>query len=412
MVTCLTCARIDGLPVDAPPPVAPPAPAPVAAPPAPPTASPAAPPAPPTPVAPARAEDAPLARRPPRPDPGPAPTAEPPLARPRPEDPVAPPAARRQPPLAPTPAVDDGARRRLGTVLVADPAPADPVAPPAAATTPPPAPPVAPAPVPPAPAAAAAPTPAPPVVPAPGPATRPPLATRTPDRHVQSAVGLIGRLRAVQDQANAAAAQPPAPAPATPPAPAPTRAPAPARRAAPAESPGPLGTGRSRDRGPVDDRVVGRTLEAARVHGIEVLHGRPLTDGTTVDHTVVGVNGIWVVRVGPELTDRLDKRDLGDWFTSDPRLFVGDVDRSDLIEDVRHQADLLRTWLATTALADVPIRPAVAFATAPPGPPLDPFTVAGVAVTWRHRLVEPMLDPVLLDRASREDIVDFLLADG
>lgn len=205
--------------------------------------------------------------------------------------------------------------------------------------------------------------------------------TRADAGHVQSAAELIGRLRSVQ------ASVPPG------------------KRREPlvVERPDLLV-----DRGPIDDTRVTQTLEAARIHGLEVLHGRTLDDAT-IEHLVVAVNGLWTVVEEENLTGTLEKRDLGDWFTADARLFIGDEDRTDLVRRARDQADAVRRSLASGPFAAVSIRPVVCFGTVPPGWVQQPFVVDGVSITWRNHLVEPMLDPVLLDRPARHRLVALLV---
>ncbi|MCB0978552.1 MAG: NERD domain-containing protein [Acidimicrobiales bacterium] len=163
------------------------------------------------------------------------------------------------------------------------------------------------------------------------------------------------------------------------------------------------------DRGVIDDTRVTQTLEAARIHGVEVLHHRGLGVGVEIEHLVVAVNGVWVVVEQETLTGPLEKRDLGDWFTADARLFVGEQDRTDLVVEARTQADAVRTVLAETVFSTVPVRPVVCFGNVPPAWVRDPFVVGGVSVTWRNHLVEPMLDPVLIDRDGRHRLVELLV---
>lgn len=210
--------------------------------------------------------------------------------------------------------------------------------------------------------------------------------TEPEPRHVQSAADLIGRLRAVQRT---------------------TVRPAPRRGPLVVERPEAVA-----DRGEIDDTRVTQTLEAARIHGVEVLHHRPVAADREIDHLVIAVNGIWTVVEQEKLTGPLDKRDLGDWFTADARLFIGDEDRTDLIESARAQAEAVRLVLADGPFATVPVRPVVCFGTVPPGWVREPFVVGGVSVTWRNHLVEPMLDPVLLDRDARHQLIELLVAAG
>lgn len=201
-------------------------------------------------------------------------------------------------------------------------------------------------------------------------------------RHVQSATGLIGRLRTATHE--------------------------------------PLHTGHGEslvverpeagiDRGPIGDDRVTRTLEAARIHGVEVFHRRTIT-GVAVDHLVVAVTGIWVVVGIESLTGRLSKRDLGDWFNADARLFIGEDDRTNLLVSAREQAEAVRVMLSEAGTPTVPVRPVVCFGNVPPAWVCDPFVVGEVSVTWRNHLVEPMLDPVMIGRQERDELVRVVVA--
>lgn len=163
------------------------------------------------------------------------------------------------------------------------------------------------------------------------------------------------------------------------------------------------------ERGDPGDSVVGRALESARESGIEVLHQLAVGHDERIDHLVVAVNGLWVIRSEAVLAGPLERRDLGDWFTADPRLYVGDDDRSDLVNDVRDRAGTLRRFLASTSFADIPVRPVVTFGEVPAGWVSDPFSLAGVSVTWGSMLVEPMLDPVMVDKVTRAQLVQLLV---
>lgn len=222
---------------------------------------------------------------------------------------------------------------------------------------------------------------------APTPRSRQPLpASAISD--AQRGAGLIGRLRAVQHRPGSA-------------------------RSALGDSvvvERPMTDTIERDRGDVGDSSVAETLERARIHGIEVLHGYRFDPHMTIDHLVLGTNGIWVVKNGPAIETPIGRMDLGDWFTSDPRLFVGEEDRSDLLEEARLNAEAVRNTLSATRNADIPIRPAVCFPETPPGSATEPFTVGGVLVTWRNRVTEMMLEPVLIDQGTRHELVEFLLA--
>ena len=163
------------------------------------------------------------------------------------------------------------------------------------------------------------------------------------------------------------------------------------------------------ERGDPGDSPVGRALEMARASGIEVLHDLSVAPGEMIDHLVLAVNGLWVIRSEATLDGPLERRDLGDWFTADPRLYVGETDRSDLVDDARDRAVTLRRFLASTSFADIPVRPVVTFGDVPAGWVTEPFSLAGVSVTWGSGLVEPMLDPVMVDNVTRAQLLQVLV---
>lgn len=166
------------------------------------------------------------------------------------------------------------------------------------------------------------------------------------------------------------------------------------------------------DRGDMGEGRVGQTIEAARIHGLEVLHGVDIASGVRpIDHLVIAVNGLWVIRAQDALTGRLERRDLGDWFTADPRLYVKDEDQTQLIDETRRQVEAVRARLGPTSFGDVVVRGVVCYGTAPAGWVSDPFDIANVRVTWRNLLVEPMLDPVMIDEDARLRLTAMLAAD-
>ena len=97
------------------------------------------------------------------------------------------------------------------------------------------------------------------------------------------------------------------------------------------------------------------TLEAAADRGILCLHHRAVP-GTSyvIDHLVVAPNGLWVVTAAPEPSGRVEKRDLGDWFSSEPRLFVGGSDASRLHLRAQHTFDAVEAALADSVVDRVP----------------------------------------------------------
>jgi hypothetical protein len=165
------------------------------------------------------------------------------------------------------------------------------------------------------------------------------------------------------------------------------------------------------DRGDMGEGRVGQTLEGGRVHGLEVVHGLRIEPHMRpIDHLVVAVNGLWVVDAVDVLAGKLERRDEGDWFTADPRLHIGGADHTELVASVREKVEAVTRLLARTDFTDIPVRGVLCFGTVQPGWITEPFVLDGVAITWRRRLVEPMLDPVLIDQNSRSALLNLLVS--
>lgn len=200
----------------------------------------------------------------------------------------------------------------------------------------------------------------------------------------------------------------PPPAGAAAPAPSPPVAPAPTPVASPTLDPEmtlPL------DRGDAGEGRVGQVLEAARIHGLEVLHGLRISPALApLDHLVVSANGVWVVHAVAVLEGRLERRDVGDWFNADPRLYVADVDRSSLVALVRSQVEAVSNVVVQSSFSDIPIRGVLSFGSVQPAWVHEPFVIDGISVTWRSRMVEPLLDPVLIGVQSRTALLHALAA--
>ncbi len=157
------------------------------------------------------------------------------------------------------------------------------------------------------------------------------------------------------------------------------------------------------DRGDMGEGRIGQMLEAARIHGIEVLHGLTVSPPqVVVDHLVIAANGVWVVHAVPALDGKLERRDLGDWFTSDQRLFIADADRSDLLAASQERTNGVASLLQASEFTAVVVRGVLCFEMVQPGWVTAPFVLDGTTITWRRHLVEPMLTPVVLGTETRQ----------
>jgi len=111
---------------------------------------------------------------------------------------------------------------------------------------------------------------------------------------------------------------------------------------------------------------------------------------------------VWVVDSKRYLNGKLERRDVGRFFKTDLRLFIGNRDKTALVEGVRKQVDIVIAALATTEFAGVPVHGALCFVEIQKGWFAKPFTITGIHVTWRKHLVGPMLSPRILDGPTRD----------
>lgn len=112
--------------------------------------------------------------------------------------------------------------------------------------------------------------------------------------------------------------------------------------------------------------AIGRVLMAAENRGLVWLGPRTTPEGRTIDHVAVSPNGVWLVKTEPPATGRIERRDVGDWFTAEPRLYVGDQDRSDVaVVSAADEASVARALVASP-LESLPIYRVLCFADVPP----------------------------------------------
>src|SRR4051794_1041459 len=97
------------------------------------------------------------------------------------------------------------------------------------------------------------------------------------------------------------------------------------------------------------------------------------------DHLVVTAGGVWVVDA-KNYSGLVERRDLGGWRTVDNRLFVGERDRTKLVDGLDWQVAAVQAALDKAGVGDVPVRPAVCFTRADWGWFGKPFQLRGVWV--------------------------------
>jgi len=127
-----------------------------------------------------------------------------------------------------------------------------------------------------------------------------------------------------------------------------------------------------------------------------LLHDRkvPGTRGN-IDHLAVAASGIWVIDA-KNYDGRVEQRDVGGWFRTDLRLYVGGRDRTKAAEGLGWQVDAVRKALDGAQLAvsgAVPVHAALCFIEADWKLFAKPFSQGGVWVTWGKKLVEMIAAP-------------------
>lgn len=134
-----------------------------------------------------------------------------------------------------------------------------------------------------------------------------------------------------------------------------------------------------------------------------LLHDRkvPKTRGN-IDHLAVAASGVWIIDA-KKYKGKVEKRDVGGWFKTDIRLFVGGRDRTKAVDGLQWQIDAVRAVLGE----EVPVNPALSFVGAEwPIFFAKPFQLRGVWVSWPAKLAELVLDdgplsPGDIDRIAR-----------
>ena len=149
---------------------------------------------------------------------------------------------------------------------------------------------------------------------------------------------------------------------------------------------GPPTSGASWLKGASGEQLLGEVLNDMRDAGILSLHDRrmPRTKAN-IDHLAVAATGVWVIDA-KRYRGLVKAVDRGGWFRSDVRLTVAGRDRTKLVDGVLHQASVVRSALASTPFAEVPIYGALCFIDAEWPLFSKPFAVKGVVVSWGKAL--------------------------
>lgn len=131
-----------------------------------------------------------------------------------------------------------------------------------------------------------------------------------------------------------------------------------------------------------------------------LLHDRkvPATKGN-IDHLVIAGTGVWIVDA-KQYRGKVERRDVGGWFRSDLRLYVGGRDRTKLVDGLQWQHDAV---VAALDGGDVPVHSALSFVDAEwPLLFAKPLQLNGVWISWPKKLAGMIDKPGPLDDAAIE----------
>lgn len=130
--------------------------------------------------------------------------------------------------------------------------------------------------------------------------------------------------------------------------------------------------------GAAGEERVGRMLDEARSPRVAVLHDRRIPGSrANIDHLVVTPGGVWVVD-SKKYKGQVERRIFGGILRPrEERLFVGNRDKTSLVDGMRKQMDHVER-----AVSDVPVVGVLCFVDSEWGLFAKPFTIGDVNVVW------------------------------
>ncbi|HXY44987.1 MAG TPA: nuclease-related domain-containing protein [Acidimicrobiales bacterium] len=128
-----------------------------------------------------------------------------------------------------------------------------------------------------------------------------------------------------------------------------------------------------------------------------LLHDRkvPKTRGN-IDHLAIAASGVWVIDA-KNYEGKVERRDVGGWFSTDFRLYVGGRNRTRLVEGLDWQ---IRAVESAVRDAGVSVNAALCFTDATWKLFAEPFQIGEIWVTWANCLAELIAAPGPLERSD------------
>lgn len=163
-------------------------------------------------------------------------------------------------------------------------------------------------------------------------------------------------------------------------------------------------------RGAAGERRVGAMLDKLAGAGVVALHDRRIPRGrANIDHLAVAPGGVWVIDA-KRYQGQVAKKDVGGWFSTDWRLYVGRRDCTKLVAAMAGQVEAARAALGPE-WSHIPIRPILCFVDAEWSWLAKPFTLEGVTVAWPKATASLLCQPGPLTAGQVAQIAE-RLAEG
>jgi hypothetical protein len=114
----------------------------------------------------------------------------------------------------------------------------------------------------------------------------------------------------------------------------------------------------------------------------------PKTRGN-IDHLAIASSGVWVIDA-KNYEGKVERRDVGGWFNTSYRLYVGGRNRTRLVDGLAWQIRAVESALGDT---DVPVNAALCFTEAIWKLFAKPFQIGEIWVTWANCLADLIAAP-------------------
>lgn len=140
------------------------------------------------------------------------------------------------------------------------------------------------------------------------------------------------------------------------------------------------------DKGAVGEERLAKILHEKLDGTAVLLHDRkvPGTKGN-IDHLAIAASGVWIIDA-KRYKGKVERRDVGGFFKSDWRLYVGGRDRTKAVSGLQWQLDAVSKALGDD---EVPVNCALSFVDAEwPLLFAKPFQVEDVWISWPSKLAE------------------------